>query len=29
LLNLEARWIARGHRLPMGTSLLVIARRPR
>jgi SAM-dependent methyltransferase len=27
LLNLEARWIARGHQLPMGTSLVVIARR--
>ena len=27
LLNLEARWLARGHLLPMGTSLVVIARR--
>ena len=29
LLNLEARWLASGHRLPMGTSLVVIARRPK
>ena len=27
LINLEARWIARGHRLPFGTSLVVVARR--
>jgi SAM-dependent methyltransferase len=27
LLNLEAAWVARGHRLPIGTSLVVIARR--
>jgi len=27
LLNLEARWLARGHSLPIGTSLVVIARR--
>lgn len=27
LLNLEARWLARGHLLPMGTSLVVIARK--
>jgi SAM-dependent methyltransferase len=28
LLNLEARWLARGHRLPLGTSLVVVARKP-
>ena len=28
LLTLEARWVARGHHLPIGTSLVVIARRP-
>jgi hypothetical protein len=28
LLTLEARWIARGHRLPIGTSLVAVARRP-
>ncbi len=28
LLTLEARWIAGGHRLPIGTSLVVVARRP-
>lgn len=28
LLTLEARWVARGHRLPIGTSFVVIARRP-
>jgi SAM-dependent methyltransferase len=27
LLTLEARWLARGHRLPIGTSLVVIARK--
>ena len=27
LLNLEARWLAGGHRLPLGTSLVVVARR--
>ena len=27
ILNLEARWLARGHALPVGTSLVVIARR--
>ena len=27
LLNLEARWIGRGHHLPIGTSLVVIARK--
>jgi SAM-dependent methyltransferase len=25
LINLEARWLARGHRLPFGTSLVVVA----
>lgn len=29
LLNLEARWLARGHLLPIGTSLVVVARRPK
>jgi SAM-dependent methyltransferase len=28
LLSLEARWVARGHLLPIGTSLVVIARKP-
>ena len=28
LLNLEAHWLASGHVLPIGTSLVVIARRP-
>jgi len=28
LLTLEAGWLARGHRLPIGTSLVVVARRP-
>jgi len=28
LLTLEARWLARGHHLPIGTSLVVVARRP-
>ena len=28
LLTLEARWLARGHHLPIGTSLVVIARKP-
>ncbi len=28
LLNLEAGWLARGHRLPLGTSLVVVARKP-
>jgi SAM-dependent methyltransferase len=28
LLTLEARWVARGHHLPIGTSLVVVARRP-
>lgn len=28
LLNLEAGWLARGHRLPFGTSLVIIARKP-
>jgi SAM-dependent methyltransferase len=28
LLSLEARWVARGHRSPIGTSLVVIARKP-
>lgn len=28
LLNLEARWLARGHRLPIGTTLVAIARKP-
>jgi len=28
LLFLEAGWLARGHRLPFGTSLVVVARRP-
>lgn len=28
LLTLEARWVAHGHHLPVGTSLVVIARRP-
>ena len=28
LLNLEARWLASGRRLPLGTSLVVVARRP-
>jgi SAM-dependent methyltransferase len=27
LMSLEAQWLARGHRLPLGTSLVVIARR--
>jgi hypothetical protein len=27
LLTLEARWLARGHHLPIGTSLVVVARR--
>ncbi len=27
LLNLEAVWLSRGHRLPIGTSLIVVARR--
>ena len=29
LLNLEAFWLSRGHRLPIGTSLIVVARRSR
>jgi SAM-dependent methyltransferase len=29
LLSLEARWVARGHSLPLGTSLVVIARKPK
>src|SRR5262249_32278194 len=29
LLTLEAAWVTRSHKLPIGTSLLVIARRPR
>jgi SAM-dependent methyltransferase len=29
LLNLEARWLTRGHLLPIGTSLVAIARRPK
>lgn len=28
LLTLEAGWLARGHRLPFGTSLVVVARKP-
>jgi SAM-dependent methyltransferase len=28
LLTLEARWLARGHHVPIGTSLVVVARRP-
>lgn len=28
LLTLEARWVARGHHVPIGTSLVVVARRP-
>ena len=28
LLNLEASWLARGHHLPLGTSLVVVARKP-
>jgi hypothetical protein len=28
LLKLEANWIGRGHRLPIGTSLIVVARKP-
>jgi SAM-dependent methyltransferase len=28
LLSLEASWVARGHHLPFGTSLVVIARKP-
>jgi len=28
LLTLEANWVARGHRLPIGTSLVVVARKP-
>ena len=28
ILTLEARWVARGHRLPFGTSLVAIARKP-
>jgi SAM-dependent methyltransferase len=28
MLNLEARWLSRGHRLPIGTSLVVVARKP-
>jgi SAM-dependent methyltransferase len=28
VLTLEAGWVARGHRLPIGTSLVVVARRP-
>jgi len=28
LLSLEARWVAHGHHLPFGTSLVAIARRP-
>ena len=28
LLNLEAGWLARGHRLPLGTSLVAVARKP-
>jgi SAM-dependent methyltransferase len=27
MLNLEALWVSRGHRLPIGTSLIVVARR--
>jgi hypothetical protein len=27
LINLEAQWLVRGHRLPFGTSLVVVARR--
>jgi hypothetical protein len=27
LMTLEARWVARGHHLPFGTSLVVVARR--
>ena len=29
LLNLEAAWLSRGHHLPIGTSLIVVARRAR
>ncbi|HTZ49774.1 MAG TPA: class I SAM-dependent methyltransferase [Verrucomicrobiae bacterium] len=29
LLSPEARWLARGHSLPIGTSLVVIARKPK
>jgi hypothetical protein len=28
LLRAEAAWVSRGHRLPVGTSLAVIARKP-
>lgn len=28
LLGLEASWVARGHRLPLGTSLVAVARKP-
>jgi hypothetical protein len=28
LLTLEADWLAQGHRLPFGTSLVVVARKP-
>jgi hypothetical protein len=28
LLSLEAWWVARGHRLPFGTSLVALARKP-
>ncbi len=28
LLHLEAKWICRGHSLPIGTSLVVVARKP-
>jgi hypothetical protein len=28
LLTLEAGWLARGHHVPIGTSLVVVARRP-
>ena len=29
VMTLEARWVARGHHLPFGTSLVVVARRNR
>ena len=28
LLTLESRWVARGHHMPIGTSLVAVARRP-
>jgi hypothetical protein len=28
LLNLEAWWLSTGHRLPIGTSLVLVCRRP-